>query len=137
MSIKMTLDPLNLSPPRFSFRENRKRSPVAGHVSALKYRPLLFQILDSDVTDGVASSWMLDKYQKIVAHRSTRLSVREHKQLARHVKRMRHLLILNTQNTDTRTTKLDSQRYSAPRRRTSYSRVRSGPQKKRAHILVR
>lgn len=126
----MTSDFLNLdlNPPRFSFRENRKRSPVAGNVSALKDRPSLFQILDSDATDGVAWSWMLSRYQKILARRTTRLTVKEHQELARHVKRMRYLLILNTQNKDTKATRPKSRRTSFPRsprtrRRMSYSRV--------------
>ena len=146
----MKLDFLGLSHwsrPSFSFKKDRGRSevrelPGPGLFSApyqtpgVHRQPLLFKILDGDATDGIASSRMLNSFQKIVAHRATRLTEKEHRELARHVSRMRYLLILNTQDKSTRitSTKPKSRRRSSSgpyqkrreRRRVSYSKVHKG-----------
>ncbi len=87
--------------PRFSFRETRKRAPMVGKISVFEESPFLLEVLDSEASDPLFSSWFLSRYQKILPKRVTRLTVREQRQLADHTKRMRHLLILNNQNTPT------------------------------------
>ncbi len=84
--------------PRFSFREERERSPVVGKVSPVKNARVLFQLLDSDAADAMFASWLLNRYQRIMPRRLTRLSVKEHKILTRHAKRLRQLLIMTNQS---------------------------------------
>lgn len=86
------------SRPRFSFREERERSPVVGKVSPVRDTRVLFQILDSDATNVIFSSWFLDRYQRIRPRRMTRLRVKEQKTLTRHTKRLRQLLILTNRS---------------------------------------
>lgn len=96
----------------FKFRENRKRSPVVGDVSVAGEKYFLYQLLNSDATDSVISSWFLDRYQNILPKRITRLKVKEQRELASHIKRMRHLLIINNQNQALSSSKLRRKRSS-------------------------
>lgn len=106
--------------PRFSFREERQRSPVIGKVSPVRDARVLYQILDSDATNVVFSSWFLDRYQRIRPRRLTRLRIKEQKILTRHAKRLRQLLILTNQSKALQAVKPRRRRVS----RAAYARRR-------------
>lgn len=91
---------------------NRTRKPLGK--GALNTEHLVAKMLNEDPSDPIVMSSILTRHQKILPRRLSRLPRRDHKQFSTQVKRLRHLLILNTQSTPSAPAKLYPQKMLPP-----------------------